>query len=140
MCNTPIDTLMLFTQRFSRMWEHRDLCPVCIHCIGGVHFREQLWEEEIHNPDAVLKPTDFNQQIHQCDCISLLHNGYANNYSSVSSILFFRNYVIMVTMFFTVSVINNYALNFNIAMPLHMIFRSVSICFSGLKKLSTIHN
>lgn len=31
----------------------------------------------------------------------------------------------MVTMFFTVSVINNYALNFNIAMPLHMIFRSV---------------
>lgn len=33
----------------------------------------------------------------------------------------------MVTMFFTVSVINNYALNFNIAMPLHMIFRSVRI-------------
>uniref|UniRef100_A0A8C8BZP8 Solute carrier family 35 member B4 n=1 Tax=Oncorhynchus tshawytscha TaxID=74940 RepID=A0A8C8BZP8_ONCTS len=37
------------------------------------------------------------------------------------------NYVIMVTMFFTVSVINNYALNFNIAMPLHMIFRSVNL-------------
>ncbi|TMS05136.1 UDP-xylose and UDP-N-acetylglucosamine transporter [Larimichthys crocea] len=33
----------------------------------------------------------------------------------------------MVTMFFTVSVINNYALNFNIAMPLHMIFRSGSL-------------
>lgn len=29
-------------------------------------------------------------------------------------------------MFFTVSVVNNYALNLNIAMPLHMIFRSVS--------------
>ncbi|XP_053496975.1 UDP-xylose and UDP-N-acetylglucosamine transporter [Ictalurus furcatus] len=38
-----------------------------------------------------------------------------------------RNYVIMVTMFFTVSVINNYALNFKIAMPLHMIFRSGSL-------------
>lgn len=38
-----------------------------------------------------------------------------------------RNYVIMVAMFFTVSVINNYALNFNIAMPLHMIFRSGSL-------------
>ncbi|XP_076589886.1 UDP-xylose and UDP-N-acetylglucosamine transporter [Chaetodon auriga] len=38
-----------------------------------------------------------------------------------------RNYVIMVTMFFTISVINNYALNFNIAMPLHMIFRSGSL-------------
>ncbi|XP_030639858.1 UDP-xylose and UDP-N-acetylglucosamine transporter [Chanos chanos] len=37
------------------------------------------------------------------------------------------NYVIMVTMFFTVSVMNNYALNFNIAMPLHMIFRSGSL-------------
>ncbi|XP_061533348.1 UDP-xylose and UDP-N-acetylglucosamine transporter [Phycodurus eques] len=37
------------------------------------------------------------------------------------------NYAIMVTMFFTVSVINNYALNFNIAMPLHMIFRSGSL-------------
>ena len=44
------------------MWEHRDLCPVCIHCIGGFHFREQLWEEEIHNPYAVLKPTDVNKQ------------------------------------------------------------------------------
>ncbi|XP_061826389.2 UDP-xylose and UDP-N-acetylglucosamine transporter isoform X1 [Nerophis lumbriciformis] len=41
-----------------------------------------------------------------------------------------RNYVIMVTMFFTVSVINNYALNFNIAMPLHMIFRSGSLIAS----------
>nr|XP_057942867.1 UDP-xylose and UDP-N-acetylglucosamine transporter [Doryrhamphus excisus] len=37
------------------------------------------------------------------------------------------NYAIMVSMFFTVSVINNYALNFNIAMPLHMIFRSGSL-------------
>ncbi|KAI7794756.1 UDP-xylose and UDP-N-acetylglucosamine transporter, partial [Triplophysa rosa] len=37
------------------------------------------------------------------------------------------NYGVMVAMFFTVSVINNYALNFNIAMPLHMIFRSGSL-------------
>ncbi|XP_014306546.1 UDP-xylose and UDP-N-acetylglucosamine transporter-like, partial [Myotis lucifugus] len=33
----------------------------------------------------------------------------------------------MVTMFFTVSLVNNYALNLNIAMPLHMIFRSGSL-------------
>ncbi|KAL6087969.1 hypothetical protein STEG23_022603 [Scotinomys teguina] len=38
-----------------------------------------------------------------------------------------RYYAIMVTMFFTVSVMNNYALNLNIAMPLHMIFRSGSL-------------
>uniref|UniRef100_UPI00398E5C9F UDP-xylose and UDP-N-acetylglucosamine transporter isoform X2 n=1 Tax=Pristiophorus japonicus TaxID=55135 RepID=UPI00398E5C9F len=36
------------------------------------------------------------------------------------------NYFIMVSMFFVVSVVNNYALNFNIPMPLHMIFRSAS--------------
>lgn len=45
---------------------------------------------------------------------------------------FSRNYVIMVTMFFAVSVINNYSLNFNIAMPLHMIFRSVGLSVSPL--------
>ncbi|XP_033888226.1 UDP-xylose and UDP-N-acetylglucosamine transporter [Acipenser ruthenus] len=39
----------------------------------------------------------------------------------------FSNYVIMVTMYFAVSVVNNYALNFNISMPLHMIFRSGSL-------------
>lgn len=38
-----------------------------------------------------------------------------------------RNYFVMVTMFFLVSVVNNYALNFNIPMPLHMIFRSGSL-------------
>uniref|UniRef100_G1NUF2 Solute carrier family 35 member B4 n=1 Tax=Myotis lucifugus TaxID=59463 RepID=G1NUF2_MYOLU len=37
-----------------------------------------------------------------------------------------RYYAVMVTMFFTVSV-NNYALNLNITMPLHMIFRSGSL-------------
>ncbi|XP_028307379.1 UDP-xylose and UDP-N-acetylglucosamine transporter [Gouania willdenowi] len=37
------------------------------------------------------------------------------------------NYFIMVIMFFTVSVINNSALNYSIAMPLHMIFRSGSL-------------
>ncbi|XP_075930567.1 nucleotide sugar transporter SLC35B4 isoform X2 [Petromyzon marinus] len=38
-----------------------------------------------------------------------------------------RHYTVMVIMFFAVSVLNNYALNFNIAMPLHMIFRSGSL-------------
>lgn len=33
----------------------------------------------------------------------------------------------MVMMFFIVSVSNNYALNFNIALPLHMIFRAGSL-------------
>lgn len=36
-------------------------------------------------------------------------------------------YLNLVVMFFIVSVLNNYALNFNISMPLHMIFRSGSL-------------
>ena len=34
--------------------------------------------------------------------------------------------MIMVCLFFTVSLVNNYALNFNVPLPLHMIFRAVS--------------
>ncbi|XP_075998576.1 UDP-xylose and UDP-N-acetylglucosamine transporter [Genypterus blacodes] len=49
------------------------------------------------------------------------------NFGRKSPVIPVRNYVIMVTMFFTVSVVNNYALNFNISMPLHMIFRSGSL-------------
>lgn len=52
---------------------------------------------------------------------------FETNFGSKKPAIPIRNYVIMVAMFFTVSVINNYALNFNIAMPLHMIFRSGSL-------------
>ncbi|XP_061228354.1 LOW QUALITY PROTEIN: nucleotide sugar transporter SLC35B4-like [Neopsephotus bourkii] len=41
-----------------------------------------------------------------------------------------RYYFTMVAMFFTVSVVNNYALNLNIAVSLHMIFRSGSLIAS----------
>lgn len=36
-----------------------------------------------------------------------------------------KDYTILVAMFFIVSVCNNYAFDFNIPMPLHMIFRAV---------------
>ena len=39
----------------------------------------------------------------------------------------FSAWTTLVVMYFVVSVSNNYALNFNISMPLHMIFRAVSI-------------
>lgn len=38
----------------------------------------------------------------------------------------YQNYIILVVMFFIASVCNNYAFDFNIPMPLHMIFRAVS--------------
>ncbi|XP_066561262.1 UDP-xylose and UDP-N-acetylglucosamine transporter [Amia ocellicauda] len=52
---------------------------------------------------------------------------FESNFGRKKPAIPLRNYVIMVTMFFAVSVINNYALSFNIAMPLHMIFRSGSL-------------
>ncbi|KAJ8245320.1 hypothetical protein GJAV_G00269520 [Gymnothorax javanicus] len=52
---------------------------------------------------------------------------FQTNFGRKKPVIPIRNYVVMVTMFFTVSVINNYALNFNISMPLHMIFRSGSL-------------
>ncbi|XP_055709793.1 UDP-xylose and UDP-N-acetylglucosamine transporter-like [Phlebotomus papatasi] len=39
----------------------------------------------------------------------------------------FKDYTILVAMFFTSSVCNNYAFDFNIPMPLHMIFRAGSL-------------
>ena len=39
----------------------------------------------------------------------------------------FTSWITLVIMFFLVSVSNNYALNFNIPMPLHMIFRAGSL-------------
>lgn len=38
----------------------------------------------------------------------------------------FKDYLLLVIMFFVASVANNYAFDFNIPMPLHMIFRAVS--------------
>lgn len=52
---------------------------------------------------------------------------FETNFGRKKPVIPISNYVIMVTMFFTVSVVNNYALNFNISMPLHMIFRSGSL-------------
>ncbi|NWR95026.1 S35B4 protein, partial [Furnarius figulus] len=52
------------------------------------------------------------------------------NFGRKSPAIPIRYYFIMVAMFFTVSVVNNYALNLNISMPLHMIFRSGSLIAS----------
>ena len=43
--------------------------------------------------------------------------------------------MLMVALFFMVSVVNNYALNFNIPMPLHMIFRAVSFVCAYLLRV-----
>lgn len=45
-----------------------------------------------------------------------------------------KEYFIVMALFFLCNVCNNYAFDFNISMPLHMIFRAVSIiCTNNLK-------
>ena len=48
------------------------------------------------------------------------------NFGRKKSSIPLSQYFYSVVLFFLVNVLNNYALNFNISMPLHMIFRSVS--------------
>lgn len=50
-----------------------------------------------------------------------------SRFGTKKSVIPISQYLSLVVMFFVVSVLNNYALNFNISMPLHMIFRSGSL-------------
>ncbi|KAJ7357777.1 hypothetical protein OS493_023254 [Desmophyllum pertusum] len=52
---------------------------------------------------------------------------FTANFGFKKPVIPIRNYVMMVVFFFSTSVINNYALNFIVFMPLHMIFRSGSL-------------
>ncbi|XP_072026024.1 UDP-xylose and UDP-N-acetylglucosamine transporter-like [Amphiura filiformis] len=52
---------------------------------------------------------------------------FAAHFGTKKSVIPIRKYLIMVMFFFTVSVVNNYAMNFNISTPLQMIFRSGSL-------------
>ncbi|XP_035676303.1 UDP-xylose and UDP-N-acetylglucosamine transporter-like [Branchiostoma floridae] len=52
---------------------------------------------------------------------------FTTNFCRKKPVIPISKYAMMVTMFFTVSVVNNYALNFHIPMPLHMIFRAGSL-------------
>lgn len=47
----------------------------------------------------------------------------------------YSSYIFLVVMFFVTSVCNNYAFDFNIPMPLHMIFRAVSYFLTQIFEL-----
>lgn len=51
---------------------------------------------------------------------------FTSKFGKVKPVIGFKDYAILVLMFFVTSVCNNYAFDFNIPMPLHMIFRAVS--------------
>ncbi|EDW58589.1 UDP-xylose and UDP-N-acetylglucosamine transporter [Drosophila virilis] len=52
---------------------------------------------------------------------------FTSKFFTVSPKIALKDYVLLVVLFFGANVCNNYAFNFNIAMPLHMIFRSGSL-------------
>lgn len=51
---------------------------------------------------------------------------FTSKFGTVETHIPKRDYLILVLMFFLTSVVNNWAFNFNIPVPLHMIFRAVS--------------
>ncbi|XP_034490312.1 UDP-xylose and UDP-N-acetylglucosamine transporter-like [Drosophila innubila] len=52
---------------------------------------------------------------------------FTSKFFTVKPKIAMKDYVMLVVLFFGANVCNNYAFNFNIAMPLHMIFRSGSL-------------
>lgn len=57
-------------------------------------------------------------------CMGLI---FTSKFFTVKPVIPMREYVLLVVMFFVSNVCNNYAFNFHIPMPLHMIFRSGSL-------------
>lgn len=64
--------------------------------------------------------------------ISLVGFTFTTKFGSVKPAVPIKNYILLVTMYFAVSVANNCSLNFDIPMPLHMIFKSGSLVTSML--------
>ncbi|GBN04446.1 UDP-xylose and UDP-N-acetylglucosamine transporter [Araneus ventricosus] len=64
--------------------------------------------------------------------IALIGFIFTSKFGSVHPSVPIRNYILLVIMYFAVSVSNNCALNFDIPMPLHMIFKSGSLVTSML--------
>ena len=52
---------------------------------------------------------------------------FTTKFGTVKPVVPIKNYIVLVVLFFAASVSNNYALNFDISMPLHMIFKSGSL-------------
>ncbi|GIX79860.1 UDP-xylose and UDP-N-acetylglucosamine transporter [Caerostris extrusa] len=62
--------------------------------------------------------------------IALVGFIFTSKYGTKKPAIPIRNYVVLVIIYFAVSVSNNCALNFDIPMPLHMIFKSGSLVTS----------
>ncbi|XP_074104715.1 ER GDP-fucose transporter [Cotesia typhae] len=92
---------------------------VFLGCCTNVIFLELLVKEDPGSGNLIT----FSQFL----LISLEGFIFTSKFGTVSPRIGIKDYMILVFMFFITSVCNNYAFDFNIPMPLHMIFRAGSL-------------
>uniref|UniRef100_A0A1B0B9Y2 UDP-xylose and UDP-N-acetylglucosamine transporter n=1 Tax=Glossina palpalis gambiensis TaxID=67801 RepID=A0A1B0B9Y2_9MUSC len=63
---------------------------------------------------------------------------FTSKFGKVKPVIGLRDYGILVLMFFLTNVCNNYAFNFNIPMPLHMVFRAGSLMANMLMGIAIL--
>ncbi|PSN38399.1 UDP-xylose and UDP-N-acetylglucosamine transporter [Blattella germanica] len=92
---------------------------VFVGCCSNVVFLELLVKEDPSSGNVVT----FSQFF----VIALEGFIFTSKFGTKKPKIRIQDYVILVAMFFCANVCNNYAFNFNIPMPLHMIFRAGSL-------------
>lgn len=92
---------------------------VFVGCCSNVVFLELLVKEDPSSGNIITFAQFF--------IIALEGFIFTANFGTRKPRIGIKDYVVLVAMFFCVSVCNNYAFNFNIPMPLHMIFRAGSL-------------
>ena len=92
---------------------------VLVGCMSNVIFLELMIKEDPGSGNLIT----FSQF-----CVIAIEGlVFTTKFLTVTPKVPFTSWITLVIMFFLVSVSNNYALNFNIPMPLHMIFRAGSL-------------
>ncbi|XP_034941064.1 UDP-xylose and UDP-N-acetylglucosamine transporter [Chelonus insularis] len=92
---------------------------VFLGCCTNVVFLELLVKEDPGSGNLIT----FSQFL----LISIEGFFFTSKFGTVKPKIGIKDYLILVVMFFVSSVCNNYAFDFNIPMPLHMIFRAGSL-------------
>ncbi|XP_001607193.1 UDP-xylose and UDP-N-acetylglucosamine transporter-like [Nasonia vitripennis] len=95
------------------------ICMVFVGCCSNLVFLELLMKEDPGGGNLVT----FMQFLF----IAVDGFLFTSKCGRAETKIGMKNYMILVAMFFVSSVFNNYAFNFNIPMPLHMIFRAGSL-------------
>ncbi|XP_015120232.1 UDP-xylose and UDP-N-acetylglucosamine transporter [Diachasma alloeum] len=104
---------------------------VFLGCCSNVVFLELLVKEDPGSGNLIT----FAQFL----LISLEGFIFTSKFGTVKPRIGVKDYMIMVFMFFLASVCNNYAFDFNIPMPLHMIFRAGSLIANMIMGIIILH-